>query len=105
MSSGPIITTTPAKPSTSPATRPGVIFSSWVTKCATTTVNSGMVALKMDARPLAMCVCPQKRRLKGMTLLMTPMTKKPPIVRQSTRTKRPEAVRITISIAAAPRCG
>jgi hypothetical protein len=71
--SGPIIVTTPASPNSSPATRPALSFSSVVAKCATKTVNSGVVALRMAASPLGMWVWPQKMRLNGITLFSSPI--------------------------------
>ena len=61
---------------TRPVTRAGVIFSSAVIRWATTTPKSGVVALRMAARPLAIWLWPQAMRLKGTTLLMKPITKK-----------------------------
>ncbi|HEX5845344.1 MAG TPA: hypothetical protein VFY53_03435, partial [Rhodoplanes sp.] len=53
---GPIITTTPISPQPSPTTRPRVSLSSLVVAFAMTTANSGVVALRMEASPLAICV-------------------------------------------------
>jgi hypothetical protein len=53
----------------------GSIFSSSVRKWATRSVKSGVVAFRIEARPDAMCVCPQKIRLKGSTLFRKPMAK------------------------------
>ena len=43
-----------------------------VKKWATITVNIGVVALRIEARPLARCVCAQTMSAKGTTLLMRP---------------------------------
>jgi hypothetical protein len=56
--SGPAGAATPAKPSATPAALPGVIRSSSVKTWATTTPQIGVVAFRIDARPLAICVCP-----------------------------------------------
>ena len=71
--SGPIMTTTPRKPMITPMTRCGLIFSSTVMKLATMTPKSGVVALRIAARPLATWLWLQTMRLKGMTLLRMPM--------------------------------
>ena len=65
--------TTPAKPLMIPTTRPRVSLSSAVARCATMTVNSGVVALRIEASPLAMCVWLHTIRLNGTTLLRKPM--------------------------------
>ena len=68
-SAGPIIVATPPKPSSTPAILRGLMRSSWVRKWATSTPQIGVVALRIEARPLAMCVWPQPNRAKGMALL------------------------------------
>ncbi len=40
-----------------------------VKTCATTTPQIGVVALRIEARPLAMCVWPQPNRVNGIALL------------------------------------
>jgi hypothetical protein len=69
------MTITPRRPSSTPPSRCGVIFSSRVSKCASTTVNSGVVAFRIAARPPVIRVCPQKIRLNGIRLLSAPITK------------------------------
>ena len=69
------MTLTPVKPSMRPITLFVVIFSSWVKKCAATKINSGDVALRIDAKPPSIWVCPQTIRLNGITLFSTLMTK------------------------------
>lgn len=44
-------------------------------KWANKTVNSGVVALKIDASPLAMRVSPYTISVNGMTLFSSPMTR------------------------------
>src|SRR5947209_5147620 len=56
--SGPIIATTPQKPNVKPATRAASSFSSAVARWATSTANSGVVALRIAASPLGISVCP-----------------------------------------------
>lgn len=73
--SGPIIATTPPKPAATPMARRGVSFSSAVSQCATSTVKSGAIALRIDARPLAICACPQTISEKGMMLLGVPIAR------------------------------
>src|SRR5690606_39736772 len=48
------------------ARRPRVIFSSAVSQCASSTVNSGAEALRIEATPEAMCCCPHTISEKGM---------------------------------------
>ena len=59
----------PPKPSRTPAILRGVMRSSCVNRCATTTPQIGVVALRIDARPLAICVWPHPNRVNGMALL------------------------------------
>ena len=73
---GPMVTTTPTIPISTPASRFPVIRSSLVKTCATITVNSGVVALRIAARPEAMWVCPQTIRQNGIALLSSPIPKK-----------------------------
>lgn len=61
---------------TTPAPFKCVSFSSGVSRCATKTVKRGVVAFRMDARPLAMRCCPHTMRTKGSTLLSRPIPKK-----------------------------
>ncbi len=71
--STPSIATTPAKPTATPAALPAVRRSSGVRRCAMSTVNSGVVAFRMAAKPLAMWCWPQTKRAKGTALLSSPM--------------------------------
>ena len=66
---------TPAKPVITPVSRCAVIRSSEVSQWATTTVNSGVVAFKIEATPDAICACPYTIRLNGSTLFNSAMTK------------------------------
>ena len=56
--SGQTSTTTPTNPSPTPSTFNGESFSSSVSTCATSTVNTGVVAFRIDATPLAIAVSP-----------------------------------------------
>ncbi len=86
---------------TTPASLPAFIFSSLVRKWATKTVHSGVVALRMDARPLAMWVCPQTIRLNGSRLLRKPMAMNATHARRSDGMCRPIASTATLSASAA----
>jgi len=48
-------------------------FSSRVARCATTAPNNGVVALRMAARPLAICTWPHTISTNGTTLLSSAM--------------------------------
>ena len=61
---------TPASPMKTPARRRPFIFSSTVRKCAAITVESGVVALRMAARPEPIWVWPDTIRQKGTTLFV-----------------------------------
>ena len=63
--SAPIITATPPKPSSTPASLAGVMRSSRVKTWATITPQIGVVALRIEARPLAICVWLQANSVKG----------------------------------------
>ena len=65
----PIITATPPKPSSTPTALAGVIRSSRVNRWATITPQIGVVALRIEARPLAIWVWLQANSEKGMALL------------------------------------
>ena len=66
--------TTPTRPISTPATLYAVSLSS--PKAAVTiTVNSGVVALAIEASPLVMNVCPAATSANGITLFSSPMTK------------------------------
>ena len=56
--------------------RPFDSRSSAVSTCATSTVKSGVVALRIEARPLAMWVCPHAMSENGIALFSSPMPKK-----------------------------
>ena len=56
--------------------RPFDSRSSAVSTCATSTVNSGVVALRIEARPLAMWVWPHAMSENGIALFSSPMPKK-----------------------------
>ena len=86
---GPIMVATPAKPISTPASLLPVIFSSAVRKWATMTVKSGVVALRIEASPLAIWVWPQTIRQKGMMLLSRPMPKKARHTAHSRGRRRP----------------
>jgi hypothetical protein len=60
-------------PVVTPETFPALSFSSRVRACATSTVNSGIVAFRIEARLPVISVCAQTIRLKGITLLIAPM--------------------------------
>jgi hypothetical protein len=62
------ITRVPAKPSSRPAARGAVITRSVRASNATTTVHSGVVALRMPARPESIVCSPTPNRKKGTTL-------------------------------------
>ncbi len=96
------MTTTPAKPMSTPTTRAGVMRSSSVKRWATMTVKNGVVALRIEASPPAIWVWPQAMRLKGTTLLRTPIAAKAAHMRRSPGTRRPVA-RTTRKSIAAPR--
>ena len=89
MASGPIMIATPQKPIKTPAILFRVIFSSAVRKCATMTPKSGVVALRMEASPLAIWVCPQTMRQKGSRLLRKPIPKNASHTRRSFGSDRP----------------
>ena len=71
-----IMTRTPRKPIRTPKRRPPFIFSSEVIKCATATVNKGVVALRIDATLEATCAWPQTIRLNGTMLFKIPIPPK-----------------------------
>ena len=70
--SAPAITATPVSPSATPSRRAGVACSA-PARCATSTPNSGVVALKTEATPEGSVPCAQTIRLKGIALLSRPM--------------------------------
>ncbi len=47
-------------------------FSSRVKACATSTVKSGVAALRMEDSPLGICCCDQAMRPNGMTFEISP---------------------------------
>jgi hypothetical protein len=63
---------TPTNPSATPATRRTCNASS-LAAAITSTVNNGVVALRMEASPLGMKVWPITIRENGMTLLSSPI--------------------------------
>jgi len=67
MASGPMPT-----PGSREAHRDACNLSCGVSKCAISTVNNGVVAFRMDARPLAMWCCPQTTSAKGDRVLEEP---------------------------------
>ncbi len=67
---------TPTKPMMTPASLLALSFSSVVIIWATSTVKSGVVALRIEATPLAIWVCPQTIKEKGIMLLRRPMIRK-----------------------------
>jgi hypothetical protein len=83
---------TPAKPMTTPVTLPGVMRSSWVSTLASSTANSGVVAFRIAARPLATWLCAHAISENGMTLLISPMTKNAPHVAASVGRRSPFAL-------------
>ena len=101
MACGPIMIVTPRKPTTVPAPFAGVMRSSRVSAWARATVNSGVVALRIAARPPVISVCPQTIRVKGIRLLSAPMTKKARHSRAPRGSARP-AARARASSASAP---
>ncbi|MET3339713.1 hypothetical protein ABIF52_000094 [Bradyrhizobium japonicum] len=66
--------TTPTTPRTTPATR-RICRASSPAIAMTVTVNSGVVAFRMEASPLGMMVWPITISENGMTLLSSPITK------------------------------
>src|SRR5580700_8044857 len=64
------------------------------------TVNNGVVALRIDATPEAMCDWPQTMREKGNTLLRKPMPKKATQTRRSRGRPDPKNRRTTSKMAA-----
>ena len=78
---GPIATTTPANPMTTPKPRFQERRSSVKTIAATTTPKIAVVALKMEVSPVSICNWPQAISEKGIALLSSPMTKKAPQMR------------------------
>ena len=72
----PISTATPAKPSSTPTTLPGVAFSSLVKRWATRTPQIGVVALRIEARPPLISSCAQANSTNGTTLLRRARTRK-----------------------------
>ena len=71
---GPIRITVPNNPIMTPVIFCFVIRSSTKTAPATNTVKNGVVALKMDANPELICVCPQTIRQNGSALFRRPIT-------------------------------
>ena len=55
------------------------------------TVKNGVVALRIEASPPAIWVWPQAMRLKGTTLLRTPIAAKVAHIRRSSGNRRPVA--------------
>ena len=99
--SAPIITATPAKPSSTPATLAGVAFSSAVKMWATITPQIGVVALRIEARPPVISICAQANRTKGTTLLSNASTRKANIARRGIATGSRRTARNSQSAAAA----
>ena len=73
--SDPTMIITPMKPASTPATRDDVRRSSSVQTCATKTVKSGVVALRIAASELAISVCPQVIKANGTALFISPMAR------------------------------
>src|SRR3990172_7181032 len=63
--SPPVSTTTPTKPTNSPAALTGVSCSSTRKAAANSAVNSGMLEFRTDAVPLSMCSSAQAMRRNG----------------------------------------
>ena len=61
---------------TNPKRRLPFIFSSEVIKCATTTLNRGVIALRIESTPEATRVCLQTIKLNDMTLFNIPIPPK-----------------------------
>jgi hypothetical protein len=78
-----------------------VSFSSGVSRWATSTVNRGVVALRMAAKPLATDCCPQTIRTKGSTLLSSPMPAKAAQIRLSCGNLSPSRRSTTNKVVAA----
>jgi len=68
------IASTPPKPSATPSPRAGVSFSSEVAKCATSTVNSGVIAFRTEASAPVICPCASTNSVKGTALFKSPIT-------------------------------
>src|ERR1700732_4817526 len=90
--SGPINTTTPRNPTKTPSKRLPVSFSSLVNRCATTTVDIGVVAFRIAASPEAMWVWPQTTRQNGTALLRRLIPKNARQVDQSAGIRFPIAL-------------
>ena len=99
--SGPIIKATPPKPSSTPATLAGVAFSSAVQRWATITPQIGVVALRIEARPLVIVSCAQTNIVKGTTLLSRARTRKDEAAPGGIASRSPRASRKIQSNAAA----
>ena len=84
-----------------PTSFAAVSFSSRVAKWATSAVKIGVVALRIEARPLAMWVWPQKISVNGSALLRRPSTAKAGPARASGARLSPVTRAKTARIAAA----
>ena len=67
-------------------------------------MNSGVVALRIEASPLVTCTWPHAIRLNGMKLLSAPSTRKPAQVRRDRGMRWPERrATSSMAIAATPK--
>ena len=64
-------------------------------------MKSGVVAFRIEARPLAISVWPQKIRLNGMRLFSPPMIRKAPQARYEVGMRKPRARTTRLSATAA----
>ena len=85
----------PRKPRPMPASRPGVIRSSWMKAAAMTRVKKGAVDWRIPARPEEMCCSATLMSQNGIAMLTAPRTARCPIVRAS----RGSGVRVTATTA------
>ena len=92
---------TPIIPTTTPASRRGVILSSGVNAWATMTVHSGVVALRIEPRPLGMWVMAHISKQNGSALLRKPIAQSAIHDLRSVGRGAPVARRIASSTSAA----
>lgn len=100
--SGPMVVTTPAKPSRTPAIRRGVSRSSASTSDATSTPKIAVAAFRIEASPEGIDCWPQVMSVKGITLFRSPITRKEAQIRRLRGTASPRSRTATQSTRAAP---
>ena len=97
----PMSTATPTMPSSSAPNLTPRTRSSRVMKCATKSVNRGVVAFRIEARPEAIWVWPQKIRPKGTRLFIRPIAAKLRHGVPARNSSLPAMARTTLSATAA----